>query len=168
MSAVRAKMGRLLWIVLAASLAAACGQGVRESRVQFGVQGDVETLRPLLILTATAGDWTMVVNGDEIGTPESPNHSREYRTPEAGTLRIEAVLKRPGEATLATGTIELEIRDDWIWGVSIFLTDENPTRTCFGCIGYKAFAIPEGLTGEPQDSLFMVWGGNSISDPVVY
>lgn len=168
MSAVRVKTGRVPWIALATSLAAACGPGVGESRVQFGVHGDVETLRPLLTLTATAGDWAVVVNGEEIGTPESPNHSREYRTPDAGTLRIEAVLKRPGEAALATGTIDLEIRDDWIWGVGIFLTDENPTEMCFGCIGYEAFAIPEGLTGAPQDSLFMVWGGNSISDPVVY
>lgn len=157
----------LLWIVLATSLAAACSQG-EESRVQFGVQGDVETLRPLLTVTATAGDWSVVVNGHEIGTPESPHHSREFRTPGTGTLRIEAVLKRPGEAVLTTGVIELEIRDDWIWGVDIFLTDEDPTRTCFGCIGYKSFAIPEGLTEEPQDSLFMVWGGNSISNAVVY
>ena len=147
-------------------LVAACGGG--ESRIQFGIQGDVDVLRPLLEVTATSGDWSITLTGEEIGTAESPTHSRELETPGSGELVVEAVLRRPGEPALAEGSIELEIREDWVWGVSIALTDENPTHMCFGCMGHEAFPIPMGLTDEPGDSLFIVWGGNSISDPVVY
>lgn len=149
-----------------AALVASCGSG--ESRIQFGVQGDLEVLRPLLEITAQSGDWSMTLTGDEIGTTESPNYTREFQTPGSGTLLIKAVLKRPDEPVLAEGSIELEIREDWVWGVAVFLTNENPTEMCFGCIGHQAFAVPAGLTGEPRDSLFIVWGGNSIDNPVVY
>lgn len=145
---------------------AACAGG--ESRVQFGVQGDVEILRPLLEITATSGDWSITVTGQEIGTAETPNHSREFETAGSGPLVVTAVLRRPGEPVLASGSVELEIRKDWRWGVDIFLTHENPTGMCFGCMGHEAFPVPPGLTDEPGDSLFMVWGGNSISEPVVY
>ena len=153
-------------VLTLAALLVSCGGG--ESRIQFGVQGDVETLRPLLEITATSGDWSIAVSGEEIGTAESPNHSREFETPGSGLLVIKAVLRRPGEPALAEGAIELDIREDWVWGVDVFLTDENPTQMCFGCIGHRGFSIPAGLTDEPSDSLFIVWGGNSISNPVVY
>lgn len=158
-------MRRIGLIALAALLVACAGA---ESRIRFGVHGDVETLRPLLEITATSGDWSLSLTGSDIGTADSPHTTREFTTPGSGVLTVEAVLRRPGEAPLAAGSIELEIRDDWVWGVDVFLTDDNPSRTCFGCIGHEAFAIPAGLTAEPNDSLFLVWGGNSINDPVVY
>lgn len=153
-------------VIALVACVAACGGG--ESRIQFGVQGDVEILRPLLEITATSGDWSITVTGEEVGTADLPNHSREFETPGSGALLVQAVLRRPGEPVLAEGSIELEIREDWVWGVGIFLTDENPTHMCFGCMGHEAFPIPAGLTDQPGDSLFMVWGGNSIGDPVVY
>lgn len=152
-------------IVIAAASVTACGG---ESRVQFGLHENEDVLRPLLTITATAGDWTLVLTGDEIGSPDMPSHTREFETPGSGTLRVEAVLARPGEEPLASGAIELDIRDDWSWGVGIHLTSHNPTDMCFGCIGYRAFAVPEDLLPEQNDSLFLVWGGNSISEPVVY
>jgi len=78
------------------------------------------------------------------------------------------VLAEPGEAPLASTSIDLELREDWVWGVDIFLTDGNPGTMCFGCAGYEAVAVPDTLVPEATDSLYVVWGGNSISDPVVY
>lgn len=157
---------RLIGAMALAGVLVACGAG--ESRIRFGVHGDVETLRPLLEITATRGDWSLRLTGEEIGAGDSPTSSPELSTPGSGELTVEVILRRPGEAVLAEGAIELDIRDDWVWGVDVFLTNENPMRTCFGCLGHEAFAIPAGLTAEPDDSLFIVWGGNSISEPVVY
>jgi hypothetical protein len=146
---------------------AACGRG-QDSRIQFSVQGDVQTLRPLLTITATSGGWSLVVHGADIGTTESPNHTPRYRTPGAGTLTVSAVLGDSPGRPLASGSIQLDLRRDWVWGVDFYLTNRNPTEMCFGCMGYQAFPIPAGTTAEPDDSLFIVWGGNSISHPVVY
>jgi CubicO group peptidase (beta-lactamase class C family) len=52
--------------------------------------------------------------------------------------------------------------------VDVLLSDRNPTELCFGCIGHEAVAVPDDLNPEVADSLFLVWGGNWISDPVVY
>lgn len=139
-----------------------------ESRVQFGVYGYEDVFRPLLTVSAIAGDWSVVLRGDEIGTPERPHRSDEFRTPDHGTLHITAVLARPGEEPMATASIELDIRRDWAWGVDVFLSERNPTELCFGCIGHVAVAVPDDLIPDVADSLFLVWGGNWISDPVVY
>lgn len=157
---------RRVGAIAVVGLLVACSAG--ESRIRFGALGDVETLRPLLEITAASGDWSLSLTGYEIGTADSPNFSREFTTPESGVLTVEAVLRRPGEAPLVVGSIDLDIREDWVWDVHVLLTNENPTQTCFGCMGHEAFAIPEELTAEPGDSLFLVWGGNSISDPVAY
>lgn len=153
--------------VLLAVLASGCGSA-NESRVQFGVHGNEDILRPLLTITATSGDWNLVVRGEEIRSSGTPNYTEHFETPRQGTLRVEAVLARPGEAPLASGAIELEIRADWSWGVTVFLADRNPADTCFGCLGSEAFPVPAELTPAAADSLWLVWGGNSISDPVVY
>lgn len=155
-------------LLLTACVVAAAACGGEESRVQFSVQGDVDVLRPLLTVTATAGDWALVVDGDEIATDGSPTRSPEFDTPGSGTLTVEAVLREPGGPTLADGSIELELREDWVWGVDLHLADTDPAAMCFGCLGSAAFPVPDTLTGDPRDSLFIVWGGNSISDPVVY
>ena len=157
---------RVLLLIGCVAVAAACGG--EESRIQFSVQGDVEVLRPLLTVTASAGDWTLVVDGDEIATAESPARSPEFDTPSSGTLTVEAVLREPGGPLLADGSIELELREDWVWGVDIHLAGADPAAMCFGCLGSAAFPVPDTLTGDPADSLHIVWGGNSISDPVVY
>lgn len=157
---------RRIGAIALAGLLVGCANG--ESGIRFGVRGDVETLRPLLEISATSGDWSLSLDGNDIDTAGSPHTSREFETPRSGVLKVEAVLRRPGEPVLTAGFIELEIRDDWVWGVDVFLTDENPAQTCMGCLGHEAFPIPAGLTAEPNDSLFLVWGGNSIKDPVVY
>jgi hypothetical protein len=70
-----------------------------------------------------------------------------------------------GHDTMATGTFDVPLREDWRWGVDIFVADSNPMRYCFGCFGSRSF---KAAPSAPGDSLFLVWGGNSISNPVIY
>lgn len=155
-------------LVLVACVALAGCDVAEESRLQFSIHGDEAVLRPLLTLGATAGDWRVEVTGEEIGTGGASNRTEAFETPDRGTLEIDVVLARPGEPPLATTSVALEIRRDWIWGVGVFLTDANPADECFGCTGHRAVALPDTLTPETQDSLFVVWAGNSINEPVVY
>lgn len=152
-----------------AACAAITGCAVADaSRLQLGVHGNETALRPLLTVSVVAGDWSLVVSGEDIGSPGSSNWTKAFDTPTRGTLTIDVVLARPGEPALATASMALDIRRDWVWGVDIILTDTDPTEGCFGCIGHVAVAVPDALTPEVADSLYVVWGGNAIRDPVVY
>jgi len=94
------------------------------------------------------------------GTPRTD----DFATQDHGTLSGEVWLLSAGD-TIAAGRIELPLRDDWRWGVGIFVADSNPMKYCFGCFGSRSF---KAAPGAPGDSLFLVWGGNSISNPVDY
>lgn len=158
---------KLMGVLALTVVLAACGK-VQESRIQFGVQGDVQTLRPLLTVTATSTAWSLVLDGTDIGTTENPNRTPQFRTPGDGTVVVSVLLGNSLGQPLASGDIQLELRRDWVWGIDIYLTNRNPFETCFGCRGYRAVPIPAGIAAEPDDSLFIVWGGTSISHPTVF
>ncbi len=99
----------------------------------------------------TSMDW---------GTP----HTEYFGTQDHGTLRG-AVWLVSASDSIAAGTVDLPLRDDWRWSVDIFVADSNPMRQCFGCVGTRSF---KAAPGAPGDSLFLVWGGNWISHPVTY
>ena len=100
-----------------------------------------------------------------------------------------SVLSQPGR--LDPGTVTVRFSDDgrtrtvsgndfashgqradtpafWRWNVSLFLDERNPHETCIGCFGYRSFPVLESYRTSPAESLWMTWGGNSISSPVVY
>jgi hypothetical protein len=94
------------------------------------------------------------------GVPRTEN----FGTQDHGTLHAVVWLVSAGD-TIAVGSVQFPLRDDWRWGVDIFVADSNPMKYCFGCFGSRSF---KAAPGAPGDSLFLVWGGNSISHPVVY
>ena len=93
----------------------------------------------------------------------------ELETRNEGTLLVKYQFKDSDGATVSEGQVMIGLRRDWRWGVDIFHRDRNPYRSCFGCFGYKSFPIlnPAYMTSD-SDSVFVIWGGNSISHPVVY
>jgi hypothetical protein len=44
----------------------------------------------------------------------------------------------------------------------------NPTRLCFGCIGARAFPLAAAYQRTERDSVWLIWGGNYIRNPVIY
>jgi hypothetical protein len=67
-----------------------------------------------------------------------------------------------------TGTARIDLRADFEFGVDCLISDSNPYRVCLGGFGYEAVALAPELGFPASDSLFIVWGGNSTDDPVVY
>jgi hypothetical protein len=108
-----------------------------------------------------------VVPGSEFNTMRfgTPN-AGPFATRNEGTLRVRVAVVH-GD-TLGTGELSLPIRKDWIWGVSVHLANSDPTRTCFGCMGARAFPFRGRAQGIAADSLYLVWGGNYLSRPAVY
>lgn len=69
---------------------------------------------------------------------------------------------------ISEGSLQLPLRMDWGWGVSFHIDNKNPAKTCFGCLGYKVFPINKKYRESENDSLYVIWGGNSISSPGIY
>ncbi len=147
-------------LILAAVLPAllACDEARMRISVQPGPQGDPEVRisRP----TWTGASLAVVL--------DSEHRSTEFETRRSGSIVIPFTLLMNGEDTATTGTVELPLKSDWRWGLDFFLSDADPREACFGCTGSRAFDVDPAMGLATGVKLWAVWGGNSISDPVVY
>ena len=97
----------------------------------------------------------------EYGFPSS----QIYRTRSTGTAHVTVDYAQNGHK--ARGTVDLPLKPDWIWSVSLHVTSGNPLEGCMGCMGLHSFPIT-GATGPNPPKLHLVLGGNSILHPAVY
>ena len=97
-----------------------------------------------------------------------------FETAAAGSLRVSFTVLNPDEESIAEGDIALDLRKDWYWSFVLFADSAaaDPLRDCMGCFGYRAFPINgdvlERAYPSSPDSVYVVWGGNRIDDPVTY
>ena len=94
----------------------------------------------------------------EWGFPSSAN----YPTRRAGTVAVTVSLRHQGR--LSEGSFVLPLQPDWRHGIAIHLTGGEPPEGCMGCMGGKA--IPLAAPIGRYTTLFVAWGGNSISQPL--
>lgn len=106
--------------------------------------------------------WTATLQATSSGA------SREFDTPTSGTARVAFTVVLPGGREVSAGDVTIALRGDWAWSFDLTAATADPARTCFGCSGSKAFALPADLRSPGRDSLWLTWGGNSIDHPVVY
>ena len=86
-----------------------------------------------------------------------------------GTLIVSYSLRSSASLSdVSSGQIELPLRKDWTYGVDVLADTADPRRLCFGCQGSKAFSLAPDFRSPLADSVYVVWGGNSISHPVIY
>jgi hypothetical protein len=116
-------------------------------------------------LTVTSGDFRPAEQ-TTTGYATPP-----YETATCGTLGVSFELQTPGGQQVATGHFDVDLRADWRWNVILQAgsAERDPTEGCLGCLGYRAFAVEENAGGAAGvDSIYVVLGGNYISDPVIY
>jgi hypothetical protein len=124
----------------------------------------------MLTVTVRDGDRVLQWSGADF-TPRPTNSLPS--TPEVNTqtsgpdLEVTYRLENAG-AVLSSGAIVLSRRSDWRWAVTISAATTNPEEGCFGCFGSSPFPLAEDFRAPGRDSIWVVWGGNSISDPVIY
>ena len=138
------------------------------SQVQLSIQGHTDVLRRAMKVELNAPGWSKTLTGLDFGTADAPTYTEPFETPGAGTLQVSILLKDSAGGHLNSGSIALDIRSDWRWGIDFVLSDKNPFYGCFGCTGCKVIVLDSVYRTTPKDSLFIVWGGNSIKHPVVY
>jgi hypothetical protein len=91
-----------------------------------------------------------------------------FPTRQSGTLRIVLKIYDDDRETGTVGTLELPLKNDWFWGVDVSFQENNPIDVCFGCFGSKEYELDPVLGYDDNQRLFIVWGGNSIKNPVLY
>ena len=95
-------------------------------------------------------------------------HSREWSTATGGSIDVAFEMVDSTGIVLTAGQVSLALRSDWRWQVDFMNATQDPRLRCMGCSGSRAFSLPVAYQVPGHDSLWVVWGGNSISHPVTY
>ena len=145
----------------------ACGE---EARISVTATLTSPLKVEMLTVTVRDGDRLIQWTGSDF-RPRSDNpvpSTPEIETKTSGPdLEVTYRLESTG-AVLSTGTVSLPRRSDWRWGVTISAATTNPEEGCFGCFGSHAFPLAEAFRAPERDSIWVVWGGNSIDNPAIY
>jgi hypothetical protein len=150
------------------TLLTACGG--TDARISVGVQsapGVSSTAEIRYRILAGPRAWSVSFPIGQGGGP-TPQRSKDFDTPKSGTAQVSFSIMLADGRDVANGAISLPLRDDWVWSVELQTRTVDPRQGCFGCIGSKSFPLPQELRTQGADSVWLVWGGNSIEHPVVY
>lgn len=139
-----------------------------QSRVRLNIDGNIQLLRSTITVQLNTPAWTKTLNGSDFGTPGAPTYTQTFTTATSGDLEAVITLTDRTGSHISSGTITLGLEPDWAWSITIVLDNRNPYYTCFGCMGYKTVETDTVFQRSASDSLFVVWGGNSIKHPVIY
>jgi hypothetical protein len=144
-------------------------------KIVLGVEGaealDVSTLT--LSARVEDGERTRVLDRTDFTSENGRRYSAGlFRTATSGTARVSCILSGAGAAgsgrAVTKAAVNLALRGDFRYRVDCVVAEENPYPDCLGCFGSEAASLAPGLGLSPSDSLFVLWGSNSIGDPVDY
>jgi len=167
---VSARIARTLAIVSAAVATGLLGACSDEARLSVGVQPMAPPLNTAEIryrIEIGGRRWTFTLPASATGSGGRQT-SGEFQTPTSGTARVVFSVVLPDGREVASGDASVAVRGDWSWGFDLFAATTDPRRMCFGCVASKSFALPADLRSEGRDSLWLVWGGNTIKHPRTY
>ena len=156
------------WLMVLPGLVVACGPPDATVSVAYRAAAPLSLAGLTVVATDGGHRWTWrgsefqpdPQNGD---APSSPKHE----TQTSGSLILDFRFA-DGADPITAGTVTLPLQSDWEWGVSIMLSTADPAFQCMGCAGSKALPLPPAYRQSGRDSVWLVWGGNSIRHPVVY
>ena len=116
------------------------------------------------------GNDTIRVRGSELKKwpGEEYNRSRVIETQTSKTIQMSFSLLSDSGDTAVCGSFGLKPRPDWIWYVDFRLAQRNPSHYCMGCMGSFSFPLQVCCCDSVVDSLYVILGGNSITNPVEY
>lgn len=146
-----------------------CGCSEDEALVRVKLYPDSLLTRDLITITVDDGRANWWFDSSSLVSCLGAWATPEIETKNYGSLLVKYRFSDPEGGVVSTGELLLDLRGDWRWGVDILPRDDSAIHTCMGCFGYKAFPIlnPAYKTSE-GDSVYIIWGGNSIDNPVVY
>lgn len=150
-------------LVFLAALGCSTGGDEAHATVHYSQGGQLP--RELLTVTVTDPLGIRTLRGSDIGA--SWSDGRRFATATSGSLQV-AFRFAAGSVVASEGAIEVPLRTDWSYDFTLSVDSLDPTRLCFGCMGSRAFPLDAAYRGSPRDSVWLVWGGNYIRNPVIY
>jgi hypothetical protein len=136
-----------------------------DSRVRLVAFGFSDAELPQLQIEIQNQNESLGVNGTElVATADYQQRHSDWIETAGEEFTVRFTFVAADGAALSDGEVSVEVRLDWEWDVQFHLAAEDPAGRCFGCEGSHAYP----LAGDSGAQIFIVWGGNSISDPVVY
>jgi hypothetical protein len=154
-------------LLLVALVLCACGD---EARVKIGFHEHGGLTISMLRVSISDGFHRYELQPADFN---SNGENQPYRSPDLptrtkGTLRFTYALVEPSGETVSGGTVDLPLRRDWRYDIDILTDSTDPTHYCLGCGGSQPFALSPEYRLQPLDSVYVIWGGNYISHPVMY
>lgn len=148
--------------LLIISMLAGCAGEESLVRISLVNPGSLETCPDFHVMISDGlYDYEFTLNESNIKAGPLPTRS-------SGTLRIKVEIRLGDSETESKGSLELPLKKDWRWGIDLFIQQNDPIDVCYGCFGSKSYDLDPILGYDENERLFIVWGGNSISNPVVY
>ena len=159
---------RLLPLLLPLALASCSllgGGGAEvEVRYTFRTPGAADGLA--FSATVDAGGRTRTLTRDDF----EPVGDRQFDAAPLmvgdGPSRVTCSVARGGAEGAVS--VDIDVEDRFLYRVSCAVAPQDPIRLCFGCRGSEAAPLDPALGLPAGDSLFVVWGGDSIDHPVDY
>jgi len=157
-------------LIALALLCATCGGGASPpeampARVRVAAIGwDADGLAGLSVLLNDGSGPRDVLSAsltadEDYGQPHSP----WFPTASTGELTVRVRIEQPAGDPV-TRVVTLPLRADWAWELQVVRAAEDPLATCFGCVDSERLTPGAGS----EQAIWLVWGDNSISAPVVY
>lgn len=169
-SSISTRISRMLAIASAAVATGILGACNDEARLSVAVQPmapplNTAEIRYRIEIGGRRWQFTLPASATANGVRQT---SGEFQTPTSGTARVMFSVVLPDGREVASGDASVAARGDWAWGFDLFAATTDPRRMCFGCVASKSFALPVDLRTDGRDSLWLVWGGNTIKHPRIY
>lgn len=161
----------LLAVVLTALLSWSCSDEPK-SLARVSLEKDTLLVPDMLHLTLGDGRSVWRFGPDAIGPDR--RYTGQWWSPEVetisdGTLTMWFRLEGPGGLLVSSGKVSMPLREDWRWGIGLHRFSGPPRGKAFGEVGRQSFEIIEpAYAATDSDSVWVIWGGNSVSNPVIY
>jgi hypothetical protein len=125
-----------------------------------------------LSITTTGTESDLTLSKSDFAANQLPGSTESFSTDNDGMMTVMFSFLN-GNSELSEGEFEIELREDWQWSVNFQINagKYNPLDGCFGCQFYESFELNPTALGNSEtegDSLYVVVGGNYISEPVIY
>lgn len=157
---------RLLLFTVAISALAGCGDASSARMLLRADDASPAELDEARVTVAHLGRSRVFTREDGVATNAPGWRTPEFEVSSFGRMTVR-VLFPPGEAPSFEGRVRITLREGFRWNIDVFRRAGSLTDDCFGCIGAAAFRIPPDARNEPDERLWIVWGGHEKGTDLV-
>lgn len=153
-------MKNFITIVAMAAVLFACGS--REaSRMTVELFADANAFPGLHVLVSgaeTSRSFTLEdFSKNDVGLLETP----PFEVASSGDLTISVELSND---VVASGSVSLELRENFNWSIDLFRQTDDPASECMGCLGSHGIEI-----AQSNERVWIVWAGQSdAEDDIIF